>query len=233
MSVPTCILLQHTREMVLARHPSVTRFAVWCALIAVPVLAADSQLDPLLKKVENRYNRAQSLKLDFSETYVGIGHAPSRTESGTLFLKKPGRMRWEYSSPAGKLYVSDGKDVFLYTPEQREAVKSKLRATEDMRAPLAFLLGKLDFGREFKGFETRQEGANTWITAEPKNPNLEYTRVEFLVSPEGEILKLKVASDTNAKMEFAFSHETLNPPVNAGQFVFHPPAGVEIRDAGQ
>jgi outer membrane lipoprotein carrier protein len=211
----------------------VTRFLVWCVLIALPAFGADAQLDPLLKKVENRYNRSQSLKLDFSETYIGIGHAPSRTESGVLLLKKPGRMRWEYSSPAGKLFLSDGKNVFLYTPDQRLVEKSKLKESDDMRTPLAFLLGKLDFSKEFKSFESRPEGPNVWIAAEPKNPNLEYTRVEFLVSPEGEILKLKVASDTSARMEFSFSHETLNPPVTEAEFEFHPPAGVEIRDAGQ
>jgi outer membrane lipoprotein carrier protein len=211
----------------------VTRYVVWCALVALPTFAADPQLDSLLKNVEGRYNRSQSLKLDFSETYAGLGHAPSHTESGTLYLKKPGRMRWEYSSPAGKLFVSDGKDVFLYTPDQHRAEKSKLKQSEDMRAPLAFLLGKLDFAKEFKSFETRQEGADTWITAEPKNPNLEFSKVEFLAAPNGEIRKLRVTGIGNSRIDFTFSNEALNAPVTAEQFTFHPPPGVEVRDTGQ
>jgi outer membrane lipoprotein carrier protein len=232
---PLCF--QHTRPEALARLPCVTRPPVWCVLLALPLFAADPKTDPkldaLLKNVESRYNRTQSLKLDFSETYAGISHAPSHTESGTLYLKKPGRMRWEYSFPAGKLFLSDGKDVLLYTPDEHRAQKSKLKQSEDMRAPLAFLLGKLDFAKEFKAFETRLDGQNTWIAAEPKNPNVEFSRVEFLAAPNGEILRLRVTGITNAKIDFAFSNEMLNAPVGADRFIFHPPPGVEVVEGDQ
>jgi outer membrane lipoprotein carrier protein len=228
---------QHTRPEAFARQPCVTRLPVWCALAAFPLFAADPKSDPkldaLLKNVESRYNRTQSLKLDFSETYAGISHAPSHTESGTLYLKKPGRMRWEYSFPAGKLFLSDGKDVILYTPDEHRAQKSRLKESEDMRAPLAFLLGKLDFAKEFKSFEIRPEGQDTWIVAEPKNPNVEFSRVDFLAAPDGEILKLRVTGITNAKIDFAFSNEMLNAPVSADRFIFHAPPGVEVVEGDQ
>jgi len=203
---------------------------VWCALFALSCSAADLPPDALLKSIETRYNRAQSLKLAFSETYVGVGHAPARTESGTLYLKKPGRMRWEYSSPAGKLFVSDGKQVFLYTPMQNRVERSKLKQSDDLRAPMAFLLGKLDFSKEFRSFESRTEGTNTWITAEPKNPNLEFSRVEMLAAPDGRILKLHVTGIGNSRIDFSFSDEVLNAPVAAVEFAFHPPPGVEVVD---
>jgi outer membrane lipoprotein carrier protein len=206
----------------------VNRFAVYGALLASLALAAAPTPDTILKSVEARYNHAQSLKLDFSETYAGIGHAPSHTESGTLYLRKPGRMRWEYSNPTGKLFISDGKDVILYTPDQRRAEKSKLRESEDMRAPLAFLLGKLDFAREFRSFEMHPDGANVWIAALPKNQNLEYSKVEFLAAPSAEILRLKVTGLSNTRMDFTFSNEQVNPPVPSALFTFHAPAGVEI-----
>lgn len=236
MSVDTCIFaLNSTIHVLRVFHvnPVVKYLAVYCALMASSGFAAAPPLDALLKSVENRYNRAQSLKIDFSQTYAGMGHAPSRTESGTLYLRKPGRMRWEYAAPSGKLFVSDGKEVFLYTPDQHRVEKSRLKESEDLRAPLAFLLGKLDFAREFRSFETRPEGANTWIVAVPKNQNLEYSQVEFLADPSGEILRLKVAGIGNTKMEFAFSNEKLNAPVTAAMFEFHPPPGVEVVEADQ
>ena len=205
-----------------------TRLAVWCALLALSSSAANPQLDALLKNIEARYNRAQSLKLTFSETYVGVGHAPARTESGTLYLKKPGRMRWEYTSPAGKLFVSDGKQVFLYTPAQRRVELSKLKQSDDLRAPMAFLLGKLDFSKEFRSFESRSEGANTWITAEPKNPNLEFSRVEMLAASNGQILQLHVTGVGNSRIDFSFSDEVLNAPVASVEFGFRVPSGVEV-----
>jgi len=187
----------------------------------------DPKLAQLLRKVEARYNRAQSLRLDFSETYTSPGH-PVQTESGTLHLRKPGRMRWDYSSPAGKVFLSDGKDVYLYTPGDHTAEKSKLKESEDMRAPLAFLLGKLNFEKEFKSFEMRPEGEDTWITAWPKSQNLMYTEVEFLVSPEGSIHRVNVTGQDHSKLDFTFSNEKINAPAPPALFTFHPPPGVEV-----
>jgi outer membrane lipoprotein carrier protein len=222
----------HARPLSRVRQV-VNHYAVFCVLLASAGFAAAAPPGALLKSVEVRYNHAQSLRLDFSETYAGISHAPSHTESGTLYLRKPGRMRWEYAIPAGKLFVSDGKDVILYTPDQHRAEKSKLKESEDMRAPLAFLLGKLDFAREFRSFETSPEGPDTWIAALPKNQNLDYSKVEFLAAPSGEILRLKVTGIGGTRLDFTFSGEQLNPALSSALFTFHAPAGVELVNVDQ
>jgi len=218
------------------RQTFVNRFAVGCVsgcvLLVLPVFAVPQDLDKLLKTIEGRYNRSQSLKLDFSETYAGTGR-PSQTESGVLYLRKPGRMRWEYASPAGKVFLSDGKEVFQYSPDDPQAIKSKLKESEDMRAPLAFLLGKLDFAKEFKSFQTNVDPAGTWIVAEPKSENLAYSKVEFLAGPDGEIHRVRVTGQDRSKLDFTFSHEQLNAPVSATMFTFHAPAGVEIVEERQ
>lgn len=208
--------------------PNVSGYVNPFLAAAVLLSFAGAPPEALLRLTEARYNHAQTLKLDFSETYAGISHAPARTERGTLYLSKPGRMRWDYTAPAGKVFVSDGKQVFLYTPDQRRVERSRLKESDDTRAPLAFLLGKLDFSHEFEGFEARPEGADTWIVASPRNRNLDYTRVEFLIAPTGEILRLKVNLIGGGRQEFAFSHETLNLPVAPALFAFHPPAGAEV-----
>jgi len=201
-------------------------------LLAMLALAAPQGVDGLLKSVEARYNRAQSLKLDFSESYAGM-RRPVQNESGVLYLRKPGRMRWEYSSPAGKEFISDGKEVFIYTPEDRHAERSKLKESEDMRAPLAFLLGKLDFAREFKSFQSRPEGSDTWVVAEPKSENLAYSKVEFLATPEGEIRRVRITGQDQSKLDFTFSNEQFNVPVAQSLFTFHPPPGVQVVEAGR
>ena len=208
---------------------------LFCALAAGLVIAAPPppELQGLLKRIEERYNRAQSLKLDFTEMASG-GRRPAQSDSGVLYLRKPGKMRWEYSSPAGKLFLSDGKEVYLYLPEDRTAQKSKLKESEDMRAPLAFLLGKLDFAKEFQSFQTRPEengGGGTWITALPKSDNLAYTKVEFLASAEGEIHHVRVTGQDQSKLDFTFSHEQMNAPVAPALFIFHAPPGVEVVEA--
>ena len=201
-------------------------------LASARLSAADPALDSLLKSVENRYNRAQSLRLDFSETYAG-SNRPVQSESGVLYLRKPGRMRWEYSSPPGKIFLSDGKEVFLYLPDEHQAQKSKLKQSEDMRAPLAFLLGKLDFAKEFKAFQIRPDPGGTWILAEPKSENLAYTRVEFLATPDGEIHRVRVTGQNQSTLDFRFSNEQMNAAVSPAMFTFHAPPGVQVVEAAQ
>ncbi len=168
-----------------------TRLALWLSLACLAGQAAEVDLNTLLKGVEQRYNRAKTLQVHFVESYTVQGRA-RKSESGELTLRKPGRMRWDYTTPAGKLFVSDGKDVYLYTPEAHRVEKTKLKASEDMRAPLAFLLGKLDFAKDFRDFELKPEGMNYLITAKAKNDKFPYEKVQMLVTPDYEIQRLVI-----------------------------------------
>ena len=195
------------------------------------VFAEDSPATKLLKAVESRYNRAQTLQVKFAETYSGLGQA-ARTEAGVLYLRKPGRMRWEYAQPAGKLFISDGKDVFLYLPGENRVDKMPLKATEDMRAPLAFLLGKLNFQREFQNIQTKSDDGGWLVAADPKSQSLPYSRVEFLVAPTYEIRKLHIVGQDQSILDFTFDDEKLNPAIANSMFQFHPPPGAEVVETG-
>ncbi len=206
-----------------------TRSVLWACLLAVSASAAAPDTTNLLTGVENRYNRARTLQVHFEQTYEAPQRGP-KTEAGELFLRKPGRMRWQYTQPSGKLFVSDGKMVFLYTPSNNRVERSKVKESDDMRAPLAFLLGKLDFQRDFKRFTVRKQGENTWIEAEPKSKNAPYSKVAFLVTPSYEIRHLIVAAEGAQTMEFRFADERLNPPLADKMFQFQAPAGAEVVD---
>ena len=195
-----------------------------------PVLMGAPSLDQVLHGVEQRYNRAQTLKLTFSESYSGT-RRPTQTESGTLWLRKPGRMRWDYVNPPGKFFLSDGKHLYLFTPDDRKVEKSALRDSEDMRAPLAFLLGKLNFYKEFRKFDLRPEGAFTWISAEPNSDALPYLKVEFLVSSDSQIHRVRVTAQDHSVITYIFEQEQINPTLNAALFQFHAPPGSQVIEA--
>jgi len=205
--------------------------ALWVSLALVPLQAADIDLNGLLKGVEQRYNRAKTLQVQFSESYTVQGRA-RKSESGSLTLRKPGRMRWDYSAPSGKLFLSDGKDVYLYTPDSHQVEKTKLKASEDMRAPLAFLLGKLDFAKEFRDFAVKPDGANFVITARAKTDQLPYEKIEMLVTPDYEIRRLVVNGQDQSILTFQFEQEKVNPPVNDAMFKFQMPAGATLVTEG-
>ncbi len=203
---------------------------VWALLASAPLWAADPDISKLLKRVEERYNHAQSLEVAFRESYTAQGRR--RTESGQLYLRKPGRMRWEYTTPAGKLFVSDGKNVYFYSPDTNRAEKMKLKETEDMRAPMAFLLGRLDFHKDFKEFQAKPEGRGAiQITAIPKSDKLPYREVSFVVDEtNSRISRLVVSGQDASVLEFEFSGEKLNAPVADAQFRFEVPKGAEFVD---
>ena len=204
-----------------------SRILLWVCLGVQPLLAADANLDRVLKGVEQRYNRAKTLKVLFNETYSVQGH-PRKSESGDLTLRKPGRMRWQYDSPPGKLFLSDGKDVYLYSPEANRVERMRLKESEDMRAPLAFLLGKLDFAKEFRDFALKPIGDNMQITAHAKTDKLPYEYILMLVSPDFSIHKLVVTGQDKSILIFNFDQERLNPVVDDAQFKFKMPPGATL-----
>ena len=185
-------------------------------------------LDEVCRAVERRYNSARSLSAHFDQRFHAPGRLP-RAESGELVLRKPGRMRWDYSAPEGKTFVCDGKWIWFYSPAARKVERSPVKDTEDLRAPLAFLLGKLDFRREFKDLALHASGSEVVLEALPKTATLPYRRVEFTLAGDA-IRKVVVTGEDQSVMEFVFSNERLNVTVDESRLRFTPPAGVGIVD---
>lgn len=202
---------------------------VLIAAIAWPAVAEDGDLSSILKRVERRYNRARTIQVSFEQSYTAPGRART-TERGELYLRKPGRMRWEYSQPAGKLFLSDGKHIYFYSPSTNRAEKSKLKESEDLRAPLAFLLGKLDFDRDFDRYQYEKSGADTIVTALPKNDRLPYTKVQFTVAPDYQINHLIVTGQDGSLNEFRFGPERINVLLKESFFRFELPPGAQFVD---
>src|SRR5580658_6492837 len=133
---------------------AISCFAKWLGIAAILisvsyVLPAQTQVHTLADKVDQRYDHMQSLQARFTETYTGAGI--SRTESGTLLLKKPGRMRWDYDQPRPKMFLTDGQTAWFYVPGERQARRTPVKQLDDLRSPLRYLLGKTKLEKELEG----------------------------------------------------------------------------------
>src|ERR1700691_5028624 len=119
-------------------------------LLGFAMAAAASAQAPSAKtlaaKVDAHYNHLHSLTAHFTERYRGMGI--DRTETGTLTLSKPGRMRWAYDAPSGKIFVLDGKFAISYTPGDAQALRTPAKQLDDLRSPLRFLLGHTELAKE-------------------------------------------------------------------------------------
>lgn len=189
-----------------------------------------SELDQLIDGLQTKYNKLSSLSADFTQIYTG---SQTRRESGRLLLKKPGKMRWDYTTPETKLFISDGKTLYEYVPAEKYASKSSIRDSGDMRAPFAFLLGRGNLRRDFKKIEFAKEAparaGNKVLRMTPKRA-ADFRELLVEIEPSSlQIARLTLIEGGGSRSDFLFSNLQENPPVSAAQFVFKAPPGVEIK----
>lgn len=202
---------------------------LWCGALAAQAPEKPS-LDKTLSGIELRYNRLATLKVDFEHTMKYLGRQPL-VERGTLYLRRPGKMRWEYSKPAGKLLVGDGDLLHYYNPLSNQVRQLRPSQTGDLRVPLSFLLGRLRFRRQFRELRLEEIDGRAVLVGEGRSGQEAYTRVEFTYDPaDFELLHLKVYGQDESVTTFAFSGETVNPRLEEPLFDFRAPAGAEIVD---
>ena len=202
--------------------------ALLAAMTALPA-AETPDLRKTLKGVEDRYNNIQTLQVKFTESTTSRGR--TRQDSGTLYLRKKGKMRWEYAS--GMLFVSDGKFIYSYYPDEHRYEKLSMRETDDMRAPLAFLLGDVDFDRDFGEYRSKPDDGGLLITALPKSDKYPYSEVTFLVGGDSTIRRLDVKLQTGDLIAFTFEGEKKNPLLTDALFQFAPPKDAQVEDLTQ
>lgn len=204
-------------------------------LLFIPLLLLGQEkrdtLVQIADAVDGHYNNLQSMKSHFTEEYHGAGM--SRTESGTLWLKKPGKMRWDYEQPRKKVFLSDGKTAWFYVPGEQQARKAPVNKLDDIRSPLRFLLGKTKLRKEFNelgmaGSIQASVPGDIVLRGSPKGMEDRVSLVVLEVSPEGRIDRIEIEEVDGAVTDFRFTDTAENLAVADSLFRFFPPAGVEV-----
>ncbi len=184
----------------------------------------------LAQRVDRHYNQLRSLKAGFTESYAGMGM--TRTESGTLLLKKPGRMKWEYSEPAGKLFLLDGRYAWFYSRGDSQVQRISAKELDDLRSPLRFLLGRTELERELSNLTLRPAPNGQFaLTGQPKGQERHVSRLTLTLTADGIITGIEMEEPDGALTRFTFTGEQPNAPIPAGTFRFTPPKGVPVVDA--
>jgi len=216
------------------------RISRWLVMVAVAGLCLSSfaraqDVRPLARAVDDHYNHLRSLESDFTEIYRGEG--AERVESGTLWLKKPRKMRWEYRSPKEKLFISDGQEVWFYLPAERQLRKTTFRKLDDLRSPLAFLLGKTKLENELRGLskaadQSPLDPGNILLrgipqSVVPQSVAGEVSEVQLEITPSDQIVRIVLMEADGATTEFRFAGWKENLKLSDSRFQFTPPPGVE------
>jgi outer membrane lipoprotein carrier protein len=231
MEVPLPKLIERTN---MRFSLSIFVFAI-CAAVCAEATSPSTDVKALAAAVDAHYNHLKSLQAEFTELYRGAGM--ERTESGTLWLKKPGKMRWEYRSPTEKLFVSDGKDAWFYVPADRQARKTAAKKLEDIRSPLAFLLGKSKLEKELQGLSlapdvTPVQTGNVVLRGIPQALADRVSEILLEITPDHQIARIVIQEVDGSATEYRFTGQKEDLAVADGRFQFRPPPGTETVEGG-
>jgi len=202
------------------------------ALLSIGLCAQQPSLNAhdLAQHVDRHYNQLRSLRAGFTESYVL--QETARTESGILLLVKPGRMKWEYSQPAGKFFLLDGRFAWFYARGDSQVQRIPAKQLDDLRSPLRFLLGHTELERELSHL-TLASAANGHFTlsGQPKGQEKRVARLSLTVTDDGTITGIEIEETDGALTRFSFTGEQPNVAIPSETFHFTPPAGVPVVDA--
>lgn len=206
------------------------------AIVFVLTAAAVAQTDvhKIAGRVDQHYNHVDTLQVDFKELYRGAGI--TREESGTLQLKKPGRMRWDYRQPRPKLFLSDGKTAWFYVPGEQQVRKAPMKKLDDLRSPLRYLLGKTKLDKEFDALSLAPDvkpidTGDVVLRGVPKSMADRVNQVLLEITPDYRIRRIVIDEGDGSTTEFQFANEKANIALADAKFKFTPPLGVETVEA--
>jgi outer membrane lipoprotein carrier protein len=203
------------------------------ALSLVPVsTGAQSRpaADALARSLQQRYEKVRDFSADFVHTYRGGVLRKQATERGTVAVKKPGRMRWVYTAPEKKTFVSDGKKIYSYIPQDRQVIVSDVPADTEATTAVMFLAGKGDVGRDFIPSYGQGGPVGTFaLKLVPKRAERDYDALVLYLDPATlQIRGLTTTDSQKGESTFAFSNMKENQGLSDKEFAFRIPRGVDV-----
>ncbi|HEY7442093.1 MAG TPA: outer membrane lipoprotein chaperone LolA [Vicinamibacterales bacterium] len=197
--------------------------------------------DAFARDLQQKYDKVRDFSADFVQTYRGGVLRQTATERGRLLVKKPGKMRWEYREPERKLFVSDGRKLYSYVPEDRQVLVTDVPDDDHATTPALFLAGKGNLTRDFTvTYENKVQDApagTTVLKLAPRRAEPEYDWLMLAVDPTTLEIRMLITVDAQGgRSTFSLTNLKENVGVADKEFAFSIPRGVEVitdRAAGQ
>ena len=210
-----------------------TLLAVAMALSCAWTLDAQGG-DPvaLAAKIQQRYNGIKDIQGDFVQTYEGGVLRTRTTERGTVAIKRPGRLRFTYSKPEKKEFVSDGTRLYTHLVADKQVIVSPAPGPDQGDIPAMFLAGQSDLSRDYTPTFTPLPGAASGLLTlklVPKKASEEYESLGIGVDPKTLQIQYLTAVDTQGgRSSFSFTNLKENRGLTDKDFVFRIPRGVDV-----
>lgn len=195
--------------------------------------AQHSNATDLARALQKKYDSIKDFSADFVHGYEGGVLRKHITERGHVLIKKPGKMRWEYTSPETKTFVSDGVKIYSYLPQEKQVIVASVPPQDEATTPTMFLAGKGDLARDFTPSLVdlppgMPEGSRA-LKLVPKSPQRDYDWLILAIDPASLAIRGLVTVDAQGgKSSFSFVNLKENVGLADKEFAFKIPRGVEL-----
>lgn len=210
-------------------------------MLAAAVLAAGAAqapregrppIDELIGALQVKYDSVRNFSAAFEQTYAGGVLRTTLVERGTVMIKKPGKMRWRYTSPEEKLFVSDGASLYSYLPIDRQVIVGAVPSGDSVSTPALFLAGRGDLSHDFSAAydDAAEAPPGAWaVELTPARSDVDYTRLTLVVDRESlSVTQVRATDFQGAVSTFTFSDLKENQEMPDDLFAFTIPPGVEV-----
>jgi outer membrane lipoprotein carrier protein len=204
------------------------------AFFNIPGTQAATAVDEVIDKVEATCAKVQDVSARFQQTATNRTLGDVREASGVFLAKRPGKMRWEYQKPEPRLFVTDGKTLWAYSPADKQVLAQDVAEAMPSRVPLSFLAGDCAMRKDFtislvEHAGTRGLPTTRVLDLHPKRPEAGIARMLLEVNLKGYTVEKTTVFDVYGNTTvIALTDLKLNPGISDDQFQFTPPAGVRV-----
>lgn len=235
--IASCSLLVRRVAITLLVFASIVVFPAHFRALAQSTQARAVTPESVAATVQAFYDQTKSLEAQFYQTYFNRLYDKYDRSQGTVRFQKPGKMRWDYAQPNGKVLVSNGKRLLVYepgdTPQEKGQVFERAMGDSELPQALSFLTGtgKLVDDFTFRLLDPKQQGFAAGYVLElmPKKASPHYERLLFYVDADptraGLVHRVLIVDGSGNRNRFDFKSMKFNRVTDAKPFEWQPPAG--------
>jgi outer membrane lipoprotein carrier protein len=214
--------------------PALLFTAAAAAVLAAPQTTAPRPPEEVAAALQKKYDAVRDFTADFVHTSEGGMLRKQQTERGVVQVKKPGKMRWDYKVPEPKVFVSDGRRIYLYVPADNQVIISPVPDEDQATTAVLFLAGKGNLTRDFRVTYADGGGGDTYsLRLQPKLPERDYDWLQVVVDRRTlQIRSLSAADTQGGRSTFQFSNFKENTGLADKTFAFKIPRGADVTSNG-
>lgn len=204
--------------------------AVSVALLTVPAAAGQQSAQQVAAALQAKYDQIRDFSADFTQEYESGVLKRKITERGKVQVKKPGKMRWDYTAPEKKLFISDGARIYLWVPADNQVTTSAVPTQDEATTAVLFLVGKGNLTRDFAvTFGENAPPGTHALRLDPKLPERDYDWLELVVDQKSlQIRSLTAADRQGGQSTFRLSNFRENTGIEDKTFTFKIPNGADV-----